>query len=80
MCKFSSENLPWLFWCARDYVHSFDFSTGLLTYAALGQVNPQILSSDAKELAPRLGAAWSPSFLKNTVIRAGAGIYYADSA
>lgn len=25
--------------------------------------------------APRLGVAWSPSFLKNVVIRAGAGIY-----
>jgi hypothetical protein len=54
---------------ARDYVHSFDFSTGMLTYATLGQVDTQILSFDAKDLAPRLGVAWSPSFLKNPVIR-----------
>jgi Carboxypeptidase regulatory-like domain len=26
--------------------------------------------------APRLGIAWSPSFVKNLVIRAGAGLYY----
>ena len=65
---------------ARDYVHSFDPTSGLLTYAALGQVNPQILKFDAKYLAPRFGLAWSPSMLRNTVIRAGAGIYYADSA
>ena len=60
--------------------HSFDPSTGLLTYAALGQVDPQILSLDANNLAPRFGLAWSPSFLPHTVIRSGAGIYYADSA
>src|SRR5581483_6040928 len=65
---------------ARNYPHSIDRSTGLLTYAGLGQVNPQILSFDAKELAPRFGFAWSPSKLRNTVVRAGAGIYYADSA
>ncbi len=26
--------------------------------------------------APRIGAAWSPSFLKNLVVRAGFGLYY----
>ena len=65
---------------ARNYVHSLDRSTGLLAYAALGQVSAQILSFDPKDLAPRFGLAWSPSQLRNTVIRAGAGIYYADSA
>ena len=65
---------------ARKLPHSFDPSTGLLTYAALGQVDPQILSFDSNNLAPRFGLAWSPSFLPHTVIRSGAGIYYADSA
>jgi hypothetical protein len=65
---------------ARNYAHSFDRSTGLLTYAGLGQIDPKILSFDPKDLAPRFGIAWSPSKLRNTVIRAGAGIYYADSA
>ena len=53
---------------------------GLLTYSALGQVSPQILKFDAKDFAPRFGLAWSPARLPNTVIRAGAGVYYADSA
>ena len=65
---------------ARDYVHSLNYSTGLLTYAALGQVNPEIMSFDPKDFAPRFGLAWSPSKLRNTVVRAGAGVYYADSA
>jgi hypothetical protein len=65
---------------ARDYAHSFDPSTGLLTYSALNQVSPQILSFDAKDFAPRFGLAWSPAKLPNTVIRAGAGVYYSDSA
>ena len=65
---------------ARNNVHSFNNSTGLLTYAALGQIDPKILQFDGKDLAPRFGLAWSPAFLPNTVIRAGAGVYYADSA
>src|SRR5207244_6100939 len=65
---------------ARKLPHSFDPATGLLTYAALDQVDPRILSFDGNNLAPRFGVAWSPRFLPRTVIRAGAGIYYADSA
>jgi len=65
---------------ARNLVHSFDPSTGLLTYAALGQIDPKILSFDGNNFAPRFGLAWSPPFLPRTVIRAGAGAYYADSA
>ncbi len=60
--------------------HSFDFKTGLLTYAALKQVSPQVVKPDYKDWAPRLGVAWQPSFLKNTVVRAGAGIYYETGA
>jgi Carboxypeptidase regulatory-like domain len=65
---------------ARQLPHSIDPNTGLLTYAALNQVDPRIVSFDKNNLAPRLGIAWSPSFLPHTVIRAGAGFYYADSA
>lgn len=64
---------------ARRLPHGFDYNTGLLTYAALGQVDPKILPMDWNNLTPRLGFAWKPSFLPNTVIRAGAGLYYADS-
>ncbi|MCL5746566.1 MAG: TonB-dependent receptor, partial [Acidobacteria bacterium] len=65
---------------ARQIVHGFDTQTGLLTYAALGQMDPRVMSLDKNNLTPRLGIAWKPWFLKNTVVRAGAGMYYSDSA
>jgi hypothetical protein len=64
----------------RKVPHAFDFHTGLLQYAALGQVDPKIIKPDYKDWTPRAGFAWRPLFLKNTVIRTGAGIYYATGA
>jgi hypothetical protein len=61
---------------ARDLVHGFDTSRGLLTYAALGQISSQPVATDRNNVAPRLGVAWQPRFLKETVIRAGVGTYY----
>ena len=61
---------------ARSYVHGFNFGTGLLTYAALGQINPQAIATDWNNLSPRLGLAWKPAALRATVIRAAGGIYY----
>jgi hypothetical protein len=58
------------------YPHAFDFQTGKVLYAALGQISPQIYSMDMKDVSPRLGFAWEPSFWRGTVVRAGAGIYY----
>jgi hypothetical protein len=63
---------------ARKVVHGFDPVTGLITYAALGQLNPKAISTDWNNFAPRFGLAWQPNFLNATVIRAGAGIYYAQ--
>jgi len=63
---------------ARDAVHGFDTHTGLLTYAALSQVNPQAVATDRNNFAPRLGLAWKPGMLKATVIRAAAGVYYSE--
>jgi hypothetical protein len=59
--------------------HAFDFETGLLQYAALGQIDPKVVRPDKDNFTPRLGFAWKPEFLKNTVIRAGAGIYFGQS-
>lgn len=58
--------------------HSFDPATGLLTYAALGQINPKVIEFDGRSVTPRLGVSWSPEFVPHTVLRAGAGIYYTD--
>jgi len=63
----------------RQIPHSFNFQTGQVLYAALGQVSPQVVKPDWNNFTPRLGLAWQPSFLKNTVIRAGAGVYYGES-
>lgn len=58
--------------------HAFNFSTGLLEYAALGQISPKVFHGDFNNFTPRLGFAWQPSFLRHTVVRAGAGIYYSQ--
>jgi len=62
---------------AAGYPHSIDPATGLLQYAALGQISPKILKPDNNNFAPRFGFAWQID--TNTVFRAGAGVYYADS-
>ena len=61
---------------ARSDVHGLDLTTGLLTYAALRQINPEAVMIDRNNISPRLGVAWRPAALKATVIRAGGGIYY----
>lgn len=58
------------------YPHAFDFETGQVQFAALGQISPEVYSIDLNNFAPRIGIAWQPRFLEKTVIRAGAGIYY----
>jgi hypothetical protein len=63
---------------ARDMVHGFDRASGLLTLAALGQLPPRAAAIDWNNWAPRLGIAWKPGFLSNTVVRAGAGLYYSE--
>ncbi|MFL6354279.1 MAG: carboxypeptidase-like regulatory domain-containing protein [Bryobacteraceae bacterium] len=63
---------------ARNLVHGFDSATGLLTYAALGQMSSQAVATDKNNFAPRVGLAWSPESLKATVFRVGAGVYYSE--
>jgi len=60
--------------------HGFDPKTGLLTYAALGQLSAEILSTPLDHFTPRFGFAWKPAFLPNTVIRSGVGVYYSEDA
>ena len=63
---------------ARQYVHSFDFSTGLLSFAALPQTNYRAIRNDKNNVSPRLALAWKPTFSKGAVLRAGAGLYYSN--
>ncbi len=58
--------------------HAFNFSTGLLEYSTLGQISPQLIKPTYTSFLPRLGLAWQPHFMKNTVVHAGAGTYYSQ--
>ena len=60
----------------RDLIHGFDFKTGEETFAALGTANPEVYPMTMTNVAPRIGLAWQPWFAKNTVVRAGWGMYY----
>jgi len=61
---------------AKEILHGFDSTTGLLTYASLGQINSQPFATDTNNFGPRVALAWQPDFLKSTVIRAAVGVYY----
>jgi hypothetical protein len=58
----------------KNYIHGFDFNTGLETFAALGQVNPEVYPMTMTNWAPRIGGSYQID--KNTVIRGGWGLYY----
>jgi hypothetical protein len=60
----------------KNLIHAFDFNTGLLTFAALGQVNPEVYQMTKSNFAPRVGFSYQPPILPNSVIRAGWGLYY----
>jgi hypothetical protein len=62
---------------ARQVPHILNLNTGLLEYAALGQIDPKVLRPQHYTWTPRLGLSWQPT--PKTVIRAGAGIYYGES-
>jgi hypothetical protein len=60
----------------KKYPHAFDFHTGKVLFAALGQSSPEVYGTDWNNFSPRMGFAWQPKFLSGTVIRGGAGVYY----
>jgi hypothetical protein len=60
----------------KNLIHSFDFTAGKPTFAALGQANPSVYPMTMTNWAPRVGFSYSPPALKNTVVRAGWGLYY----
>ncbi|MGD0479084.1 MAG: TonB-dependent receptor [Terracidiphilus sp.] len=60
----------------RDLIHGFNFTTGQETFAALGTANPAVFSATRDNFAPRIGITWQPKFARNSVLRAGWGMYY----
>jgi hypothetical protein len=60
----------------KNYPHAVDLKTGRVTYAALGQISPEVYQVDLNDFAPRVGFSWQPHLWRGTVVRAGAGIYY----
>jgi hypothetical protein len=55
----------------------FDPSTQLVEYSRTGAVRNGIVDPDWNNFAPRVGFAYSPSFLHNTVVRGAYGVFYA---
>src|ERR1035441_6973021 len=55
----------------------FDPTVQTVVYSRDGQVANGIVEPDYNNFAPRIGFAWSPSFIPNTVIRGGGGTFYA---
>lgn len=53
----------------------FDLKTGKEVYAGQG-VRRSVVKPDYTDWAPRLGFAWTPSFLHNAALRGGFGVYY----
>ena len=60
----------------KNLIHGFDFVKGIPTFAALGQVNPSVYPITLTNWAPRIGFSYSPDWMKDTVFRAGWGLYY----
>jgi len=51
-------------------------STGQVAAVFRGEIRNGLVNPDYKDWGPRVGFAYSPSFLKNTVIRSSFGIFY----
>jgi outer membrane receptor protein involved in Fe transport len=64
-------------WDVFNHTEWFNPAIGQIQYSSLGQVRNGVINPDYDDVGPRLGFAWSPSFLKNTVVRAAGGIFYA---
>lgn len=56
-------------------VNSITGTPGVFRYAGVNGSDRAFTSGDYNNWSPRIGFAWSPTFLKNTVIRGAAGSY-----
>jgi hypothetical protein len=58
----------------KNFIHGFNFNTGILTFAALGQMNPEVYPMTMTNWAPRIGFSYQID--PKTVVRGGWGLYY----
>jgi hypothetical protein len=70
--RYEPETVP--YFQNEKVAHIPDFMGINVPVSSLAVGNPFYLNPSHKNLAPRIGLAWSP--FKNTVIRAGYGIFY----
>ena len=61
----------------EDRTQWFDPTLGRPVTSLSGGVRNGIVDPDWHDVSPRLGFAYTPSFSKNTVVRASGGIFYA---
>ncbi len=58
----------------KNFIHGFDFGSGLETFAALGQMNPEVYPMTMTNFAPRVGFSYQAA--PHMVVRGGWGLYY----
>ncbi len=63
-----------------DRANLYDPSTGTLVQVGTGSLPRGGYTTDRNNIAPRVGVAWSPSGDGRTVLRAGYGRYFSQSA
>lgn len=61
---------------SRNHSIYFDLPSSTFSYADQG-IRRSAVNPDFNNIAPRVGFAWRPAYLGNTVVRAGFGTYYA---
>ena len=65
---------------AQNHANLYDQATQALVPVGTDGMPRGGYFADRNNLAPRAGLAWSPARLRNTVLRAGYGIYYDQSS
>jgi hypothetical protein len=67
---------------ANDNLENFDFATGEVTFPGTPGYptgNRNRTFRDLNNFAPRIGLAWNPRWMPNTVVRMGYGLFYVPS-